>query len=175
MSESLNGSNLSKEISSSLNTLRDKIEDLEIRVGDLHTKQYDVEKDLESMRSELQCEFSPPILEEPSIIHFPEDPRNVDELKRILDCLEEGQKSIIESSQELAKQAPDSKIGRQIFKDIEHHISNRLEYFNIAKKLIEGPLVEEPPPPPPEEEKSDEKAKKSKKKKKKASKKKKQK
>lgn len=49
--------------------------------------------------------------------------------------------------------------GLKFFDEINKHLSDRLEYLEMSKKLIQGPLLEELPPPeepPVEEEPSEE-------------------
>ncbi|CAL1273259.1 unnamed protein product, partial [Larinioides sclopetarius] len=88
--------------------------------------------------------------EEASDIQFPEDYHFTDELRMIMEDMQNSQKSWIQNVKNMSKAGTGiARSASDVFRDMEKHLSQRLEYLQAAKVLIEGPLVEEPSPTPP--------------------------
>ncbi|GBM43580.1 hypothetical protein AVEN_67089-1 [Araneus ventricosus] len=151
MSSNTNENNHFDDPLSALSAASEKIKDLEMRVCDVLTKQQEMQNELHALKTELTdgvpVESSP---EEASDIQFPEDYHFTEELKKIMGDMQNSQKSWIENVKNMSKaETGIARAASDVFRDMEKHLSQRLEYLQAAKALIEGPLVEEPPPPPP--------------------------
>ncbi|GFU29297.1 uncharacterized protein NPIL_297081 [Nephila pilipes] len=151
MSSDAERNDSSKDPISSLDSVSKRIEDLEMRVGEVLNKQEQMQDALEALKAEffLEGEEEQSSKEEKSSdVEFPEDSQFTEDLKRILEDMLNAQRTWMENVKDMSKVSQGVK-ALNVFKDIEKDLCERLRYLESAKSLIEGPLFEEPPPPPP--------------------------
>ncbi|XP_035216490.1 uncharacterized protein LOC118189896 [Stegodyphus dumicola] len=138
------------DILASLNVLSNKIKDLELRVSGVMMKQRDMKDILDSMREDIGSEErSSAGQDEATEVVYPEDYHVVSDLKKAVEEMEKMQKAWMESVRQISKVQTGLE-GLRIFKDMQKYLSNRLEFIQMAKSVVQAPLVDETPPPPEE-------------------------